>query len=62
MMLNFLLGCWFGCFGGFMLAALLRKAGDSPSESAEGSAPSRRDARPREMPHGLSERAAPSVN
>ena len=45
-----------------MLAALLRKAGDSPSESAEGSAPSRRDAHPREVPHGLSERAAPSVN
>jgi hypothetical protein len=58
-MIHFLFGCWLGCFGGFMLAGLLRKASDSTSQDAEGSAPSLRDAYRRETPPAMSEPTAP---
>jgi hypothetical protein len=60
-MLHFLLGCWFGCFGGFMLAALLRKAGDSPAEKAE--EPALPSVAPTPGRRGMgSESPAPSAN
>jgi hypothetical protein len=57
-MVHFFLGCWLGCFGGFMLAALLRKTSDSATEPTETPEPSATPACQSDTTHGMLEQTA----
>jgi hypothetical protein len=60
-MVHFLLGCWLGCFGGFMLAALLRRTSDSAAEATEKTAPAGTPACQSDTRHGMIEQTATSA-